>query len=184
LISYVDNGGRINNPLLKYMTKINMKRDIKNMEFIYDVGMDVLMSRYLKGSKGKYIKNNSYKIYQNLAKGILTPIEEYLMDVVRNNSWPVTKNQKTINDKLPDSFTYFICQNIAFLLNSDPKAIQLLTKLLTYWQANLDLKKFVSTGDVKFNMTKTNKGNLKMVSGKGSMSSVKTQQGRLTYIIK
>ena len=106
------------------------------------------------------------------------------MEIVKKGKWPIMKNMKKIEDNLPNSFTYFLCQNLAAIINSDDKALQLFKQFLTYWQANLNMGKFVSSGDVEFKMVQTNKGSVRMSVGKGSMNSVKSEQGRFTYAIK
>jgi len=185
LVSYVENGGKVKNPLLKYMVEVIRRRnDMKNMEFIYTMGLNFLMGKYLKGGYGTFIKNNPYSIYTNISNNKITIYEEYVMEAVKKGKWPIMKNMKKIEEKLPNSLTYFLCQNLAAIVNSDNNALQLLKQFLTYWQANLDSKKFASSGDVTFKMVQTNRGRLSMMQGKGSMNSVKSEQGRFTYIIK
>lgn len=142
------------------------------------------MGKYLKGGYGTFIKNNPYNIYTNLSKNNITIYEEFVMEVVKKGKWPIMRNMEDIKKKLPNSFTHFLCQNLASIINSDDSALQLLRQFITYWQANMDSGRFASSGDVSFKMVQAGKGRIKMSAGKGSMNSVKTEQGRLTFTIK
>jgi len=96
------------------------------------------------------------------------------------------KNHKTVIEKLPNSFTYFICQNIAELLNKDKSAIKTIISALgskNFYQANLNQSKF-HKGEVSFNIVGSGSNNLKILQGKGSMGTVQSAQGRLSYMIK
>jgi len=173
--------------ILKFMVDTAKSNNFKTLEWIYNVGIKYLMKPYLKGPIGKNILQNPYSLYNNFRMGNIDKNEKYIIDIVKNpklfNKWPITRNMKTIADKMPNSFTYFMCQNLAELLNKDKKAIQTIIKALSYknfYQANLNQSKFHS-GIVEFKIVHSGSNNLKILQGKGSMGSVKTEQGRLSY---
>jgi hypothetical protein len=173
--------------ILKYMVDIMKQHNYKNLEFLYDIGINYIMGKYLKGKPGQEIKNNPYMIYNNLKNNKITEKEEYILDIVKNPKikWPVMKNHKTIINKLPDSFTYFICQNIAEIINQDKTAINEIVSVLNaknFFQANLNQSKF-KNGEIEFKMIESGSDKLKVLQGKGSMGSVKSEQGRLSYMI-
>jgi len=178
------NNTKTRSPLLSYMIDIQSRLHLKNIEFIYTVGMNWILEPYLKNtSMGRRIMKTPYKIYTNMRLGNITEDEEYVMDIIRNGKWPVMKNMKKINSKLPNSTTYFICQNMAELLNRDADAKDTIINALSskkFWQANLDLRAF-HNGQIKFKMVSSGTTNMKMKQGKGSMNSVTSEQGRLSY---
>ena len=181
----VKNSIKTKSKLLSFMIDIQRQKNLKNLEFIYEIGFKFLMKKDLKGKLGKKVLNSPYTIYNNIRTGNITELEKYVMNVVRNGKWPVMKNQNKIIDKLPNSLTYFICQNIAELLNKDKEAKNTIIEALTakeFWQANLDKNKF-HKGHVYFKMISSGSNNIKVTQGKGSMNSVKSEQGRLNYFI-
>jgi len=98
------------------------------------------------------------------------------------------QNQQTIIDNLPNSITYFLCQNIAYLINNNTMAISEIKKILdvkNFYQANMNKTKFAK-GDVSFKVVQSghNKNKVIIIPSKGSMSSLGSDQGRLLYMIK
>ena len=182
----IGNNIKTSSPILKFMID-SMKSNYTNIEFLYNIGMNYIMKKQLKGKLGDSIKSNPISIYKNLSKNIIGEPEQYVLDIVSNpkNNWPIMKNQKAIISKLPGSFTYFICQNIAELINKDKKALESIMIALSsknFYQANLNQAKF-HKGQLEFKMIHSGKNTLKMKQGKGSMKSVKSEQGRLSYEI-
>ena len=173
---------KVTSKLLNYMINIYKSKDLKNLDFIYHVGIG-LMKPYLKGSIGQSILKSPYSIYTNIMHGNIGENEEYLINVIKSNrnKWADASHI----DDLPNSMTYWLSKNIAELINNDKSAIETITKALSYknfYQANLNLPKFLS-GNVEFDITHSGGGKVKMTHGKGSFHSVKSEQGRLSYII-
>ncbi len=156
------------------------------MEWIYHVGFNYFFGKYLgKTTLGKRILQNPYQIYTNIIKNNIGEEEEYVFDIIKKGKWPVMNNHKVIVDKLPNSLTYFLCQNIAEELNQSPSALDVILQVLgskNFYQANLDQSKF-HKGQVVFKIIHSGSNKLKIVQGKGSMNSVKSEQGRLSYVI-
>ncbi len=171
--------------LLSYMIDIQNKNQMKNLEFLYHVGMNYIMAPYLsKTSMGKKIMQKPYSIYNNIRTNNISDNELYVIDIVKKGKWDVPNTKKLI-DKLPNSLTYFICQNIAAKLNKDASAKETIINALSakqFWQANLEQAKFYK-GKIKFKMISSGSNNVKIVQGKGSMNSVTSEQGRLSYFI-
>lgn len=96
------------------------------------------------------------------------------------------KNHKNIIDKLLNSFTYFLCQNIAEVLNQSENAKDVILSVLgskDFYQDNLNIKDFL-IGNINFKILHSGKGQVKIIQGKGSMNSVQSEQGRLSYMIQ
>ena len=74
----------IKSPLLRFMVDILKTNSFKNLEWLYFIGINYIMDRYIKGSIGNNIKRNPYSIYTNLNKNIIGENEEYILSIVRN----------------------------------------------------------------------------------------------------
>jgi hypothetical protein len=176
----------IPNGILKFMINYG---NYENIEFLYHTGIGYIMEPYIKNNPlGKKAIQNPYSVYKNLSKNIITDVEEYLISIISDKKikWPITSNMNTIISKLPGSFTYFLCQNIADIMNKDTKTMDAVKKALSYknfYQANLNKLKF-SKGIVSFNLVHSGSDKIKMIHGKGTMGSVKSEQGRLSYMIE
>ncbi len=176
----------IPNGILKFMVDHG---NYDNLEFLYHTGIGYVMEPYINNNElGKKALKNPYSIYKNLSNNKITDVEEYLISVVSDPKikWPITSNMKNIISKLPNSFTYFLCQNIAEIMNKDSKIMDAVKKALSYknfYQANLKKSEF-SKGKVVFNMVHSSSDKIKMIHGKGTMGSVKSEQGRLSYMIE
>ena len=183
----IKDGMNIPNGILKFMVDIAKRNNFKNLEFLYNVGIGLMKKELNNHPLGKEILKNPYSLYTNVRTGKMGEKEDYLISVISDGKqWPVMKNMKNIISKLPNSLTYFLCQNIAELMNKDKKCLETITKTLgskNFYQANLNLTKFKKTGIVEFKMVHSGGGTLKIMQGKGSMQSIKAEQGRLSYMI-
>jgi hypothetical protein len=175
--------------ILKYMVDIYRRNTKSAIHFIYDVGINFLMGKYLRGNLGNKIKGNPSSVYQNLRTNNITDQERYLFDIVKNPNikWPVMKNHSAIIKNLPKSFTYFICQNIANIMNDNKLVMSEIMKVLkskSFYQSNLKLNDFVEKGIISFKLVYSGFAKVTITPGKGGMDSITSDYGRLTYILR
>jgi len=150
-------------------------------QIVYEYGVRKILNMSAK----EYA--NSYDLYEDFKK--YDDISDYSVES-RNAFFKLKEMMKEASNEtalknLDESTTVFFCKTLADRMNDDENTINVLLEILSekdYYQANQDMKE-LKNGNVKFRITRSGGGTLKMIGTKSAYRNIQASQGTINYEI-